>query len=171
MIQLLEKDIEELIYNDLTKNDGLKLNENGFDDFELSDYKWFRQFSFGSYGISDILGYKKLYDNTYHENIHPYINIILIELKAVPLKSDHIDQILRYKTAIRKTLDKYKFYISINPILIAPSIESGHFILNSCDILFYTYNYDIDGVKFKYQGRGWYRQNHNYDILKQLKNG
>lgn len=171
-MEFSEKEIEDLIFNDLTSTNGSLLYDRGLIlDDDLQSYKWYRQFNLGSYGIADIVGYKKKY-NKFKDKIYPYISIILLELKAVPLRTDDVDQVLRYKTAIQNEIrKKYKFTVAVSPFLLGPSISSGHYTFEECMLPVLTFDYNIGGFWFRTQNGSWYKKNDNYSLIKQLKNG
>lgn len=147
-MQLLEKELEDYIFDDLESNDGLNLMVRGLTLYQ--SMHWFRQVDFKEYGICDILGWKRFKGE---------IIICLIELKAVAIKSECFDQIYRYKTAIESILSRRNISFKIECILIGESIETGHFIQNNCDLKLCKYTYDLNGINFEVFKGNWIKLN------------
>lgn len=186
-MRYLEKDIEDLLHNLLKENNQDKLNSLGFDALIANnDITWHRQPKFGGYGIGDLMGVSAskavdVIDNKSFE--YDILMIQLIEIKNEPLKSRHIDQVLRYKKAIDDYMlnhfcDNEQLYMDgfykfndweIESYLIAPSIEGGHYILNEMirhesPINLYTFDVNIiDGITFYKEEGTWSVKDKKFD--------
>lgn len=174
-MQLSEKELEDFIFKDITAEDpGKELLSRGFKtriteicngDVFLEDPHWVntkyaRQLDLGSYGRLDIVGYCRVRETIY---------IDIFELKSVPIDSNHVDQVCRYKSAIEDSLGD-RFQIKLKMYLVGPSISSGHFISNSLhELNLVTYSYSLAGIHFDMNGF-WTRKNDNYSLLKSIKN-
>lgn len=169
-MQISEKELEDFIFEDLIQNYGMGLSARGFqtyynDCFTKSIHckcKWLRQFDLGPYGRLDVVGYFR------NEGI---VNIELLELKAVSLKSDDIDQIFRYGHAILEHVSERDMEVRLRMYLIGTSIESGHYIHNrSKGLSMVEYEYNLRGVSFNQHSGDWHRSSDTYDFRKTLRN-
>lgn len=163
-----EKELEDVLFEKIQNKEFQSLHERGLDIYdpneEIDIMFVDRQVDLNPYGIADIIVTTiEMYPDPY--GLAGIVKMDLIELKAVPIRSRDVNQVLRYKRAIERYNDK-KFYsdeskfcyeIHVNPILIGNGIESGHYILNEVsDISFYSYDFNpIDGLKFNYERDGW----------------
>lgn len=156
-MQLSEKEIEDLIYQDLTCNDGDTLNAKGLllPFKSLRKYKhhpfenrvhWFRQLNLDPYGVIDIVGFYR------HKGV---LSVDLLELKAVPIESKDFNQIFRYKKGIEVfTRQTFKdVALNITPILIGHGYDSGCYIQNNCDVIVSELSYGLDGFEFNTHGQ------------------
>lgn len=170
-MQISEQELEDFIYEDLTTNYGDELNDRGlsliarYDEYQPK-IKWFRQFDVGMYGRIDIVGVYR-----YRGNIF----IDLIELKAVPIRSEDFDQICRYENAIKEYLNhtlKGDFPIYIFKYLIGTDISSGHYIHNVMrNTIVVVYNYGLEGICFdSHEGRWSKNCCDKFDLRKSIQN-
>lgn len=150
---LSEKEIEDLLFHDLTEYAGMGIHERGFKHkmHPFDQFKWARQVNLGAYGILDLVGWGK---------VDGKIIINLMELKAVPLRAADFDQILRYKTAIDGMLSEKLSHSNyqINGFLVGPEIQEGHYIhnwVNNFSVV--TYKYSIHGITFETHRGNWCR--------------
>lgn len=165
-MQLSEKEVENLIFDDLQKSNGEDLRMLGYKNqaMAFSDYhkkplsvRWFRQFNIDPYGIIDIVGFWKY---------RGYLHADLIELKACPLTLDHFEQINRYKTGLQvfasQTFDDS--YFEISTTLIGTGIENCHYTHNFSTVRIIEYTYGLRGLTFKDHGEhgNWTRTNDEY---------
>jgi len=154
-----EKDLEDIIYHDLTNKSitlsrGLELNHGS---------QILRQKKIGNYGIADLIVIKKT-------NIsgHRHYDISIIELKSKVIGIQAFFQALRYikgiKSYLSKRIESHKIHLNYSIILIGERIDkSGAFCYipelisdqqgfkgYGCitNIDFYTYRYDVEGLFF-----------------------
>jgi hypothetical protein len=158
-MEITEKDLEDLIFDDLVETGGSDLIDRGFNTGLISRehfqnrVHWHRQVSFGAYGIADLVGYTR-------QNGSIYIDIV--ELKNVPLKCGDFDQLLRYKTAALEVAEntfKGDFACHVSTYLVGPSIDAGHYIHNQIRFALnlYTFKFSIAGFQFEHHSAGWHR--------------
>jgi len=150
-MQLSEKEIENFIFDDLINN-GHHCRQKGLDldifklmrfvDRNAIKIHWYRQLNLAPYGIADIVGFCRFKGSIYVE---------IIELKAVSIKSDDFDQILRYKKGVshylNNTFDLPSLDISCT--LIGLGYESGFFIQNELQCKIANMSYGVGGMSFK----------------------
>jgi hypothetical protein len=169
-MDFLEKDLEQIIWesnNDQLENAGL---------YRIGKKK--RQLKIGNYGIADIVMYKKSYTDKYTEDgpendpRFPMLEITVFELKKDKIGIGAFLQAANYIKGIQRYLYKKDrlTYINIQYrlILIGKDIDdTGSFIYlpdlfqNMIDgpdstigitfgveVEFYTYKFDINGLKF-----------------------
>jgi hypothetical protein len=156
-MQLLEKEIEDFIFDDLTINNAEELLARGliiplgifFDepDSYSPTIKWFRQLNIDPYGILDIVGFYRYRGS---------LRVLLIELKATPIESKDFDQIFRYKKGLEvyanQTFKNTPVYV--NCLLIGNGFSSGCYIQNNSKVTVSEYAYSLLGVTFKSHGIG-----------------
>ena len=153
-MNISEKELEDWIFN----ADSETLAQIGLEEF--SNCKRFRQVTIGDYGRADIITVSKSY-NEFVQKTYPMLDINIYELKINPVTSEDIDQVLRYSTAVSELFNNRAIAPSVNMqcYLIAPSITSGHYILNHSDVVFITYEFDIAGFKFTEHKNDWCKGN------------
>lgn len=173
-----EKELEDVLYKKLVTNEVETLYDKGFEYYDSecdTIYYVDRQVDLNPYGIADIIVSRmNIYEDVVEDRKIYETEIIydIIELKAAPIKSKHIDQVLRYKEAIERFCEMVYNQrhiddlceIKVNPILIGENVQSGHFVLNNVieDITIYTYDFNpIDGLQFEYQTDGWHKEEHD----------
>lgn len=166
-MDFLEKDLEEILKTTPTE----KLVDAGLGFLKFAD-KVFTQVRIGNYGVADMITYKRCKN--------------CIFLNVVELKKDKIGisaflQAVRYVRGIQRFLEKRGYeniaegmskdslksypHISIDIILIGRSIDNeGSFcylpdVIRYSQFYFYTYEYKLDGLKFK--------QEYNYQLIKE----
>jgi hypothetical protein len=151
-MEITEKDLEDLIFDDLLDG-GYELVNRNFNPFLVqmslpNRVLWARQVQLPGYGVADIIGYSRFMG---------VLHVDIYELKNQPLKSQDFEQVLRYKTAVREALDnmKRRFEYNINCSLVGPSIESGHFIHNFSNVKLFTFTYSLRGIEFEWHSTGW----------------
>lgn len=150
IMTLSEKEVEDLIFEDLTENFGISILNKGlllpFQEFhkqinQTPSVKWVRQLNLDPYGIADIVGFYRYKGRIY---------VDLLELKACAIESPHFDQIFRYHKGIqvylRQTFDDIDCIV--NCILIGNGYNTGNYIQNHSDITVASYDYDINGLRF-----------------------
>lgn len=165
-----EKELEDVLFEKIYNRNFESLYRKGFELYDPVDEIDImfvdRQVDLTPYGIADIIVTTiEMYEEG--DGLNGSVHIDLIELKAVPIRSKDINQVLRYKRAIERYSDKkfaldeykYSYEIDVNPILVGSGIDSGHYILNELvesGVMLYTYDFNpIDGLKFEYQTTGW----------------
>jgi len=150
-MQLLEKEVEDFIYNDLAFNDGDELDGRGLQLQSYRNYsapKWFRQLSIEPYGITDIVGFYRR---------DGYLHADLLELKAVPIALEHFEQISRYKRGLEIYLkNTFKNFGTIQCYLIGNGYD-GLYIQNGINIHVASYEYNLHGIMFDHHApySGW----------------
>lgn len=155
-MNLLESDIENFIFKDLTENGGDEVEARGL---QLSSHyhrdqaraRWYRQLNLDPYGIADIVGFYRLYGE---------IHCDIIELKAVPIECDHFDQVCRYNHAVKVYLrNTFRGPVDIRThcYLAGTGFTSGHYIQNYSLIKVAEISYDITGINFEMHHGSWCR--------------
>ena len=168
-MQFSEKELEDMMYDDLRYNGGSQMEHRGMQTAystaiqmgNIPKSKWLRQVAIGPYGIPDIVGYWRSGSN---------IVIELIELKVVPITSQHFDQILRYKKGISEHYgSRFKLHFWMH--LVGPDISDGHYIHNEIrGLSLVEFKYDLTGINFTSHDHGWVRTDKsNFKQLKSLK--
>lgn len=149
-MKFLEKDLESIIWHaQKTKDVRNKLSQRGLD----ITGKMFRQFNLYEYGICDLLTVTKTDKRTF--------NIRIYELKLGKIDINAIMQVYRYRHGVidylsNKNLDRF---LNIELVLIGDCFDSNSnlaFLYNSlynCQV--YTYSFNIDGIKFDLETKGW----------------
>lgn len=147
-MEFLEKDLEQIIFNanndDLVKR-GLKLPR-----------KLKRQVKIGNYGRADLIGMSYDGQGSYELNI--------IELKQKKISVSAFLQAVGYAKGVSRFFNKrydnskglYHRNYNIKITLIGSEIDTtGSFVFlpslvysEHFKLEFYTYNYDVDGIKF-----------------------
>ena len=154
-MKFLEKDLEEIIY----KSNKADLYKRGIE--VRGNVK--RQFKIGNYGIADIVTFNRDYDEymySAHSKYSPFLEVTVYELKKDKIGISAFLQALGYLHGIKrffqkrdvnydikykivlvgKTIDTFSTYVYLTDFLI----DNNSFIVEN-----YTYQYDIDGIKFK----------------------
>jgi len=164
-MKFLEKDLEQIIFEsgrDSLRERGLPING-----------KLFRQLRIGNYGIADLVTFTRpMYDGPKRKYFVPG-QITIYELKKEQIGIASFLQSLNYVKGIQRYLEKKgksDKYI-INLVIIGKELDqTGSFcyinhllsinndyydlesnISESGEISFYTYEYNLDGLKFNYQ--------------------
>lgn len=151
-MKFLEKDLEEIIYNEAIKDGGREsLYERGLYTLRENDVI-FRQTKIGAYGVSDLLfvEYKKQY---IEGDVILLFDIEVLELKKDTININSLIQAIGYAAGIRSYLRGRGHFCKINITLIGKTIENQTSFCYTPDIFnnvsFYTYKYDFDGISFK----------------------
>lgn len=170
-MELLEKELENHIFEDLTQNGGSTIYDRGLllPSLELNiNAKWYRQVDIQPYGIIDIVGFYRYKGQ---------IRADLLELKRVPIHTEHVEQIFRYRKGLEVYLgNTFKGSISmrINCIIIC-SENDGLYTQNYSPIDIASYEVDLlNGIEFLYTkyGTGWHIPGGNKkSFRKQKTNG
>jgi len=152
-MKFLEKDLEVIIW----EADNKKLQER---NLPIEGNK-VRQLKIGNYGIADLVTFKKC--NSGYDGAFPYLKITVYELKKEKVGISAFLQAIKYCRGIKSYMKKHKpnILFTIEIVLIAKEVDlSGDFIyltdlFYSCEtfgsvnsVLFYTFNYDFDGINF-----------------------
>jgi hypothetical protein len=143
IMNILEKELEDLLFYALTELPGDDLTERGLYRFDF--YKYVRQLDLKEYGIADIVGYfideeqKKCFFEIY-------------ELKKENINASTFFQAIRYAKALQLIYKGYQCLISIK--LIGKTIDSQSDFCYLPDIFssvsLYTYSIDFHkGIFFK----------------------
>lgn len=148
----LEKDLEDIIW----EADNEVLIQKGLD----IKGKKYRQLRIGNYGISDLITVRK----KYLHGLFPYLEITVFELKKEKVGISAFLQSLKYCKGIQTYLTEKRPNIefSLKIVLASKEVDTdGNFIFltdliqnentlgNISDINFYSFKYEIDGIKFK----------------------
>lgn len=151
-MKFLERDLEDIIFN----NNNDKLQEKGLD----IGGKKYRQLRIGNYGIADMVTIERGFDDC--EDGCLFINIY--ELKKDIIDVNAFIQAIGYMKGISSFLKSrdFNFNYRFTITLVSKNIsKEGNFIYltdfikpnsNENDLMqlvFYTYNYGIDGIEFK----------------------
>lgn len=108
------------------------------------------QFSFGDYGIPDLIFYSKVIS----EN-DSFMTIHIVELKNEQIKLKDIAQISRYKTYIEKMQERTDISIDLKCSLVVPEGISSNsdacYITNACEDSIDVYEFSLNpktGINF-----------------------
>jgi len=165
-MELSEKEIEDLIYNDLTSNFGYELLDRGLqlDYHEFTDrtskVKWFRQLNIDPYGIIDIVGFYRMFGS---------LCVELIELKKTPIELNHFEQISRYRKGLdvylKNTFKNVRIRYSMS---IIGSDYNGFYLQNILPIDVYTFSLELTGITFSltHKYSTWHRPDGNNKSFK-----
>jgi len=151
-MEFLEKHLEDIIWeagNEKLKERGLPI-----------EGKKLRQLRIGNYGVADIVTVKKRY---FEGSNIPYLDITVYELKKDKIGIGAFLQAVNYVQGIKTYLDEYRGVQAVfNIVLCGREVDdSGGFIyltdlIDSYEmvgsinnLMYYTYNYSIDGIVFK----------------------
>lgn len=180
-----EKQLEDMIFEKLQEEDYDFLQDRGLIT-RLHNYTWYRQFYLESYGIADIVGFQLIKNNG-----RLYLDIKIIELKAVEFEYKHIGQLKRYSTAMHHLFENLLVNniiveVDTEMILICKESEFKNdeaFFMNVCQfesnrIDVFSYKFDLQkGIKFdektdcthKYKATNFNsNKTKGIDIVKQL---
>lgn len=164
-ISFLEKNLEDIIFESAQTYEGIyALKERGLPIGGVP----YRQVNFGSYGIADLITasvvkevgddtvygqFIKGYDNFHVSNV---LHFTVYELKKDEVNVGTLKQALNYAKAIKLIFSEkgnLNRYPKINIVLIGKSIEKTSSFIYMADFFsnlsIYTYEYAIDGIKFK----------------------
>lgn len=147
MLKIDEKNLEDIIYENLLTTDGTQLlSERGLDLNRWEYSKILRQVNLADYGIADIVVI----------SLKPqHAHITIIELKVTEFNVANIIQVGRYNSAISAIMSKLstrRLYFEIESIIICSSFNSDNEyvwldrVIN-CSV--YKTNYNIDGLFFQ----------------------
>lgn len=175
-MDFLEKDLELILYETPSKT----IQERGLRIFQYNNIE--RQVHLGNYGIADLV--------TFHRAKRGVNFITVYELKNKILNAASFWQIIRYIKGIKHFLyksDLNEDSFIVKGVLIGREIDTtGEFsylpTINS-DVIIYTYDYHVDGIKFSHMNDSYSLVNPgnfdissfgcetNYQFLKKLING
>jgi hypothetical protein len=163
-MKFLEKDLETLIWENTET-----CYERGLDIQHVGKYLGdcrFRQLHLGPYGIADLI-------NTRYYPLQQTLHIQVIECKKDEINLTTYAQAKRYLTAVKDVVCHHygisgpDCYITHELVLIGRRFEASGdfpFVYNddrNCKA--YTYDYDIDGLRFTPIPRTWTRSLKNSD--------
>ena len=154
-MNITEKELEDCIWDAITKNKYNELAKNGFYlDFGATFY---RQFNFTPYGVCDLCSVRFSKDD--YSQWHAHVNIY--ELKKDTVNEDTFLQAIRYAKAVQMMAVEWNTFharknwinIHINIHLIGKSVKTTNEFIYLTDIFdnvfFYKYKIDIvKGVSF-----------------------
>ncbi len=159
----LEKDLEIILYEAMQDNKKWdSLNNRGLE--RGKPYKSKRQFHIGNYGTCDLItlerpGFYK--DNDQFFFPENYLSITVYELKQNRISLNSLIQLVRYMKGINQWMKLYKkIEYNIQGVLIGREIDINNdyiylfeYLCHNEENTFgnistFTYNYDIDGIKF-----------------------
>lgn len=158
IMKFLEKDLEQIIHEsgmDLLNQRGLPI-----------EGKMFRQMKIGNFGIADLMTIERPFREKipdYGMITHPG-KITIYELKKEKISIGAFLQSIKYAKGVLAYLQKIdkRHLFEIKIVLIGKTIDvSGSFCFipdvissSDCEIKFYTYKYNIDGLSF-YEQHGY----------------
>ena len=137
-MKFLEKDLETIIFeadNSVLQSRGLDING-----------KKIRQLYLGNYGRCDLIAY-------FRQN--GALHVTIYELKQEKIDISAVHQIIKYRHGVISFLKQRNRYFNaeVNAVLIGNDIDKKStfpLLLNQVGWLSaYTYNYEIDGLKFE----------------------
>lgn len=162
----LERDLEDILFNS-QKEEVVKRGLYSFNHDLI-----FRQVRISGYGIIDLLTI------SFHRKSKGII-ITVYELKNKKLGSETFWQLLRYIKAIKHvlaTVNLKNHYVNISGVMIGREIDlSNDFcylptLQSEIDI--FTYDYNLDGMKFFPVRDSYFHNGYNHDFnIKQLGSG
>jgi hypothetical protein len=145
----------------------------------LSDFvgggKIFRQVNITGYGIIDLIIVN--FDIPNHENAYPDVEITIIELKKDQINYKALEQLAKYRTAIKRYLNTIiedvskELSYNINGILIGKKIDDqNNFVylvdnINWLTVLTYSIGFK-EGLILNDGNDGWYSIKEDFDSLK-----
>lgn len=159
-MKFLEKDLEEIIYEQLQSDEGCDLLvKRGF--YPGYPDKIMRQLRIGAYGVADIVTYRKA-------DFRPH-RIEVIELKKDKISLSAFMQGIRYCKGIQRFFAKKGYALNIELTLIGSeldlnsdlcflpdlinsknlSVPEESFKPNQFDLNLYTYSYGMEGLSFE----------------------
>ena len=153
-MKFLEKDLEEIIY----KATHAELYERGL--FTLVNPTVKRQLKIGNYGVADLVYFKRRsHFEGFLSEPSPNLLVDVFELKKDKIGISAFLQAVGYARGIKSYLDHKGIDCEVNITLIGREIDtSGVFPLIPSvfdNIRFCTYDYGIDGIKFRCDGEYW----------------
>lgn len=164
MVKIDEKTLEDMLFDSLETYSGIeRLNKRGL-DFQFHPHTLlFRQFNTKDYGIMDILRV---------EFYRGLVFVEVIELKVVPFELNHLTQLGRYLSFVRRLIkdNKLESKTYVKGTLIVSSFDSSNDYtwidsIIGTNIRVFSTEYNLDGVKFEKQmPNGWYKTGTNSHI-------
>lgn len=144
-MDISEKNIEDLIYENLTPDNVHLLAERGLPFDEMNCFE--RQVNLGPYGILDLIGL-----NYYRSGKEKILEVFIIEIKKGEINIETYIQAIRYCKGIQVLLSKTCLTLKFNQILIGTSIKKNDFIyltdINE-DVSFYIMKLSLEkGIYF-----------------------
>lgn len=163
-----EKELEIYLINLLKNGDYDSLKIRGLDLLSfntINKVKWVSQLNLDPYGIADIVGF--------YRGGYGVICVELIELKAIPIKTDHFDQICTYSQALKvylKNTFNNDLFVDVKMTLIGQGYQDGHYIQNhlQCDVVEYSIDL-FDGIKFNQHPPQWHRPDGDNKSFRKFK--
>jgi len=174
VMDFLERDLEDIIFNELQSSDGYdNLNERGLDIcFSKGSFICKRQLRIGNYGICDMVTLSRFKTIISDKGtlIQAPLYIEVIELKKGEINSETLFQAIRYLTGIKIYMeDNYpSLVVDYSITLIGRTINTGDWIYlidQLHNLKVQTYSYEIDGITFKTH-RGYCLKNSGLTICK-----
>lgn len=162
-MKFLEKNLEDLIYENANTEEGQKLLEERGLDLRGRTY---RQVSMGKYGIADLINIFASTERIQKGFSVHHLIVDIIELKKDIVNVDTLLQAVGYKKAVDEYLDGYcaKAWddYEVRVTLIGQKLETSSnfvFLLNELDwVKVYTYSYSIKGLMFTDESGRWYKK-------------
>lgn len=153
-MKFLEKDLEEIIYNATPD----ELHKRGL--FTLVNPTVKRQLKIGNYGVADLVYFKRRsHIEGFLAEPSPNLLVDVFELKKDKIGISAFLQAVGYARGIKSYLDHRGIDSEVRITLIGREIDSsGCFVLIPSvfdNVRFYTYDYGIDGIKFKSHNEYW----------------
>jgi hypothetical protein len=150
----LEKDLEQIIFESGIDS----LQEKGLD---ISG-KLLRQMKIGNYGVADLISFSRPFNEYYKDRYILHKGMITIyELKRDKISISSFLQALGYVKGVISFLEKkgIRHHYIVNMCLIGREIDKNSSLIYIPELLyieegsisFYTYQYNIDGIKFKHE--------------------
>lgn len=153
-MELLEKELEDMLWDNLNSEEGMKKLENRGLLFPKTG-KYFRQLNLQKYGIADIVSFKRM--NIEGENV---LAVTVIELKRDYINANTFDQAIRYCKGIQhyvRSVRNKKINLIFRVILIGKEIDSDDSFCFLDEIISserfilvnMTYKLSLEGITFK----------------------
>lgn len=145
-MNFLEKDLEEIIFEQLQTQKGIDdLVSKGL--YFISSTKSYRQLRIGNYGIADIVNVTR---------VGSRLVIDIVELKKDKISMSSFLQAVRYTKGIMRFFESREKHISIDIsiTLIGREIDNRSDFIYIPDIFIdvslVTYSYGVDGIRFEH---------------------
>lgn len=134
-----EKSLENFIVDQFKVDKKCIINDESYDSC-------ISQFSFGDYGIPDLIFHSK-------EDVNgdDFITIHIVELKNEQIKPKDIAQISRYKTYIEKMMEDSDLNVELKCSLVVPEGVSSNsdacYLINACEDSIDVYEFRLNPTK------------------------
>lgn len=164
-MNILEKEIEDLIYENLINDQSYLLTERGLPFDEMETFG--RQINLGKYGILDLVGLNFNRDNRNNE-----VDVFVIEIKKGEINMNTYLQSIRYCKGLSLLFEKSCMIPIFHQILIGTSINTSDDFIFLPDIndrvRLFTMKISLDkGIVFANE-KGYKYSQYDFDLNKSV---